>query len=143
MWNIKFDKCNFTQYYIKYSKNVKFIYSKKATKFCKIFTLLLTVCTVAKSKVKISQKFVAFSEYMNFKAVIFLVNCKCILPCNVFLKLLHGSEMQRYQLSNSSTKFEKQNHRQGENVLRTIYHFVELNFNFQYNFKIAKSFTTK
>ena len=28
--------------------------------------LLLTVCTVVKSKGKISQKFLAFSEYMNF-----------------------------------------------------------------------------
>ena len=46
---------------------VKFIYSEKATKFCEIFTLLLTVCTVVKSKVKILQNFVAFSEYMNFK----------------------------------------------------------------------------
>ena len=46
--------------------SVKFIYSEKATKFYKIFTLLLTVCTVVKSKVKISQNFVAFSEYMNF-----------------------------------------------------------------------------
>ena len=45
---------------------LKFIYSKKATKFCEIFALLLTVCTVVKSKVKISQNFVAFSEYMNF-----------------------------------------------------------------------------
>ena len=45
---------------------VKFIYSEKATKLCKIFTLLLTVCTVVKSKVKISQNCVAFSEYMNF-----------------------------------------------------------------------------
>ena len=45
---------------------IKFIYSEKAKKFCKIFTLLLTVCTVVKSKVKISQNFVAFSEYMNF-----------------------------------------------------------------------------
>ena len=42
------------------------MYSEKATKFCEIFTLLLTVCTVVKSKVKISQNFVAFSEYMNF-----------------------------------------------------------------------------
>ena len=50
-----------------YSDLIKFIYSEKATKFCEIFTLLLTVCTVVKSKVKISQNFVAFSEYMNFK----------------------------------------------------------------------------
>ena len=40
---------------------IKFIYSEKATKFCENFTLLLTV----KSKVKISQNYVAFSEYMN------------------------------------------------------------------------------
>ena len=46
---------------------VKFIYSEKATKFCKIFTLLLTGTTYDKSKVKISQNFMAFSEYMNFK----------------------------------------------------------------------------
>ena len=48
-------------------KLVNFIYSEKAAKFCEIFTLLLTVCTVVKSKGKILQNFVAFSEYMNFK----------------------------------------------------------------------------
>ena len=47
-------------------RNIKFICSEKATKFCEIFLLLLTVCTVVKSKGKISQNFVAFSEYMNF-----------------------------------------------------------------------------
>ena len=46
---------------------LKFIYSEKATKFCNFFPLLLTECTVVKSKVKISQNFVAFSEYMKFK----------------------------------------------------------------------------
>ena len=45
---------------------LKFIYSEKATKFCEIFPLFLTVCTVVKSEGKISQNFVAFSEYMNF-----------------------------------------------------------------------------
>ena len=40
---------------------VKYIHSEKATKLCKIFNLLLTVCTVV--KVKTSQNFVAFSEY--------------------------------------------------------------------------------
>ena len=45
---------------------LKFIYSEKATKFCEISTLLLSVCTVDKSKVEISQNFVAFSEYTNF-----------------------------------------------------------------------------
>ena len=38
-------------------KKLKFIYSEKATKFCEIFSLLLTLCTVVKSKGKISQKF--------------------------------------------------------------------------------------
>ena len=47
---------------------LKFIYSEKATTFCEISTLLLTVCTAVKSKVEILQNFVAFSEYMNFKA---------------------------------------------------------------------------
>ena len=46
---------------------LKFIYSEKATKFCEIFTLLLSYNVVpVKSKVKILQNFVAFSEYMNF-----------------------------------------------------------------------------
>ena len=34
-------------------------------RFCEIFTLLLSTVHTDKSKVKISQKFVAFSEYMN------------------------------------------------------------------------------
>ena len=45
---------------------LKFIYSEKATQFWEIFPLLLTVCTEVKSKWKISQNFVAFSEYINF-----------------------------------------------------------------------------
>ena len=45
---------------------VKFRYSEKATKFCEIFPLLLTTVHTVKSKGKISQNFVAFSEYMNF-----------------------------------------------------------------------------
>ena len=43
---------------------VKFIYSEKATKFWKIFTLLLSYVVPVKSKVKILQNFVAFSEYI-------------------------------------------------------------------------------
>ena len=46
---------------------LKFKYSENATKFCKISTVDLTVATLDKSTVEISQKFVAFSEYMNFK----------------------------------------------------------------------------
>ena len=45
---------------------LKFIYSEKATKFCEISTLLLSYLVPVKSKVKILQNFVAFSEYMNF-----------------------------------------------------------------------------
>ena len=46
---------------------LKFIYSEKATKICEIFTLILSTVHTDKSKVKIFQNFVAFSEYMNFK----------------------------------------------------------------------------
>ena len=46
---------------------VKFIYSEKAQKFCKISTLDLTITTEDKSTAEISQNFVAFSECMNFK----------------------------------------------------------------------------
>ena len=41
--------------------------SEKATKFCEIFPLLLSSVVPVKSKGKISQNFVAFSEYMNFE----------------------------------------------------------------------------
>ena len=54
--------------FVKYLvKTNKFVYSEKATKFCEIFTLLLTTVHTTKSKVKISQHFEAFSEYMSFK----------------------------------------------------------------------------
>ena len=46
---------------------LKFIYSEKTTKFCEISTVDLTATTYEKSKVEISQKFVAFSESVNFK----------------------------------------------------------------------------
>ena len=45
---------------------LKFMYTEKTTKFCKIFPLLLTTVHTVKSKGKILQNFVAFSEYMNF-----------------------------------------------------------------------------
>ena len=47
-------------------EHVKFKYSEKATKFLVISTLLLSYVVPVKSKVEISQNFVAFSEYMNF-----------------------------------------------------------------------------
>ena len=46
--------------------SLKLMYSEKATKFYEISTFLSSVCTVDKSKVEISQNFVAFSEYMDF-----------------------------------------------------------------------------
>ena len=49
---------------------LKFIYSEQATKLYEIFTLLLSYVVPVKSKVKIFQNFVAFSEYMNFIWVI-------------------------------------------------------------------------
>ena len=45
---------------------VKFKYSKKATKFSEISTADLSYVVTVKSTVEIAQKFVAFSEYMNF-----------------------------------------------------------------------------
>ena len=59
---------------------VKFIYSEKATKFCEIFTLLLTGTTYDKSKVEISQNFVAFSEYMNFTCIWLTIADASALP---------------------------------------------------------------
>ena len=50
---------------------IKFIYSEKAAKFCEIFTLLLSYVVPVKSKMKISENFVAFSEYVNFKGQLF------------------------------------------------------------------------
>ena len=50
-------------------KKVKFIYSEKATKFCEISIFYLPYLVTVKSTVEISQNFVAFSEYMNFKCI--------------------------------------------------------------------------
>ena len=48
-------------------KLIKFIYSEKATSFREISTVDLSYVVMVKSTVEISQKFVAFSGYMNFK----------------------------------------------------------------------------
>ena len=60
--------CNkrFVIFSMKLDDFIKFIYSEKAAKFYEIFTLLLTTIHIVKSKVKILQNFVTFSEYMNF-----------------------------------------------------------------------------
>ena len=44
---------------------IKFIYSEKSTKFCKISTLLLSYVVLVISRMEILQNFVAFLEYMN------------------------------------------------------------------------------
>ena len=46
---------------------LELIYSEKATKFCELSTSLLSYVVTVKNKLEISQNFVAFSEYMNFK----------------------------------------------------------------------------
>ena len=51
---------------LNWKSRLKFIYSERATKFCIISALDLTVLHTATSKVEISQNFVAFSKYMNF-----------------------------------------------------------------------------
>ena len=52
---------------------VKFMYSEKATKIFEISTIPLSYVVPVKSKVEISQNFVAFSEYKNF-------NVQCYSP---------------------------------------------------------------
>ena len=49
---------------------LKFIYSEKATNFCKISKVNLSYVVTVKSTVEISQNFVAFLEYMNFVEVL-------------------------------------------------------------------------
>ena len=49
---------------------LKFIYSEKATIFCKISAVDLSYMITVKSTVKILQNFVAFSEYMNFTTLV-------------------------------------------------------------------------
>ena len=52
-------------------ESLKFIYSEKVINFCKISTILLSHVVLVKSKFKILQNFVAFSQYMNFNKWIF------------------------------------------------------------------------
>ena len=63
---------------------LKFTYSEKATKFCKISTFLLSYVVPVKSKVEILQNFVAFSEYMNFNTKNF--NFTSLFPLSLLFK---------------------------------------------------------
>ena len=67
---------------------LKFIYSEKATKLCKISILLLFYVVPVKSKVEISQNFVAFSEYKNFSCTPFRMQEKYHAR-HKFLNLFH------------------------------------------------------
>ena len=53
---------------------LKFIYSEKATRFCKISIVDLFYVVPVKSTVEISQNLVPFSEYMNFNILFFLIS---------------------------------------------------------------------
>ena len=59
---------------------VKYIYFEKVTKFCKIYTLLLSYVVPVKSKVEISQNFLAFSEYMYFNKYLYAYII-CLFSC--------------------------------------------------------------
>ena len=60
LWNVQIQVSEETSFVDGSLSLLKFIYSEKATKFSKIFPLL-----TVKSKGKISQNFVARSEYIN------------------------------------------------------------------------------
>ena len=49
---------------------IKFIYSEKATNFCEISTVDLSYVVT----VEISQNFVSFTEYMNFKITLYVTS---------------------------------------------------------------------
>ena len=59
--------------YFYHNNIIKFIYSEKATKFCEIFTLLLTTVHTVKCKVNVLQNFVAISDYANFTMVCYII----------------------------------------------------------------------
>ena len=67
-WFLRF-KIDFENSNLKYLLRgiLKFIYSEKATIFFEISIVDLSHVVTVKSTVEISQTFVAFSKYMNFK----------------------------------------------------------------------------
>ena len=75
-------ECYFVNYF---TALVKFTYSEKATYFCKISTIGLPYLVLVKSRVEISQNFVAFSEYMNFTSTEEETSNRLILLLNCFI----------------------------------------------------------
>ena len=69
------------QRYVKFI--LTYLYSEKAKKFCWIFPLLLTTVHPVKSKGKISQNLVAFSEYMNFNMPCVVYKCQLIFTSSI------------------------------------------------------------
>ena len=79
---------------------LKFIYSEKATKFCKVSTVDLSYVVPVISKVELSLDFVAFSEYMNFKKIL----DKTLLVVLALPRVLQ-KEYVRYYLLNITKVF--------------------------------------
>ena len=63
MFNLRKTNCGF----LNRDSPVKFMYSEKARNFCEISTVDLSYVVLVKSTVEITQKFVAFSEYINYE----------------------------------------------------------------------------
>ena len=76
-------------------KKLMFIYSENATKFCEISNLILTGTTQDKSKVEISQNFVAFSEYMNFKSRVHCSANTYVVKFNSTFFILQGASKKQ------------------------------------------------
>ena len=79
---------------------IKFIYSEKATKFCKISTLLLSYVVPVKCKVEIWQNCVVFSEYMHFNFRIWKVLQLSFYSSNqnAVTEMSKGNKMKWYLL---------------------------------------------
>ena len=82
---------------------VKFIHSEKATKFCEIFPLLLTTVHTVKSKGKISQNFVAFSDHMNFMNHALITKCK--LRAFLYSSTTHCAKVQKHNRTKYVSNF--------------------------------------
>ena len=91
---------------------LKFIYSEKATKFCEIFTLILTTVHTVKSKVKILQNFVAFSEYTNFTTYCQIEGEDFVNICGLLRKL----ELYRAAPALDFTAYNKEPDKHSGNV---------------------------
>ena len=89
---------------------LKFIYSEKATKFCEISTLDLTVLHTVKSKVEILQNFVAFSEHMNFNWILFQ-----------FISLRITHKLSGFLVKNSCNKLKPNYGKLGNNSKQKYY----------------------